>query len=251
MGAVVEAVPASNSLVAYWFTYTPAGDARDWLVAQGDISGPEAALTVYQASGGVFDQPSQVALNPWGEATVRFTDCTNAVFDYASTGGDATGQILLQRLSPDVDCQATLAAAQTTFVTHRNAWLSAEGDWFFEGCVQLGDSESHGAEVFSFAEDTLHFEIENYASTDCSGPMTLQVMDFQVQRMDKQLATLDGEPVIANRVSLVDPDSGQSVKQLFYFDDRGQSVRMTHGILDGPQDEDGFPAELHTLFFNR
>ena len=150
-GLILEVVPSTNTLVAYWFTYTPGGDARDWFVAQGDISGPQAALTVYAASGGVFDQPSDVAVIPWGSATVRFDDCSHATFEYASLGAGASGEILLQRLTPEVSCPATLAAAQTTFVTHDNAWLSAEGNWYFEGCVPLGANESHGAEVFIFA----------------------------------------------------------------------------------------------------
>ena len=38
-GFVFDVIPASNQMVAYWFTYPQDGDGREWFIAQGDISG--------------------------------------------------------------------------------------------------------------------------------------------------------------------------------------------------------------------
>ena len=70
-----------------------------------------------------------------------------------------------------------------------------------------------------------------------------------LQRVDKTTALQDGEAVIANRFLLTDPASGQEIQQLWYVDDRGESPVITHGVLDSPADDEGFPTELHDLFF--
>lgn len=248
-GFSIEVVPTSNSLVAYWFTYTLSGDGPDWFIAVGDISGAEATLTVYETSGGVFDTPSEVSTTVWGTARLAFTNCTTASLEYESTGGEVSGSIPLTRLTPDVSCTQSLTAAQTTFVSRNNRWIDGQGDWVFQGCVSLSANESHGDELFVFEDDTLHFEIDRYDSPDCTGPTTVWIMDFRVRRIDKYTASLNGEAVIVNRVIMVDTETAEETKQIFFFNDDGQPPLMTHGTLDSPPDEDGFPSELPDLFF--
>ena len=76
-------------------------------------------------------------------------------------------------------------------------------------------------------------------------------MDLDIQRVDHTLAMLGGEAVIANRYVLTDPVSGAEIQQLWYVDDSGEIPIISHGVLDSPADEDGFPTELHELFFTR
>jgi hypothetical protein len=65
------------------------------------------------------------------------------------------------------------------------------------------------------------------------------------------MALLAGEQLIADRYVLTDPDTGQTVQQLWYVDDRDEQSITSHGVLDSPIDADGFPSEIHALFFHR
>ena len=125
----------------------------------------------------------------------------------------------------------------------------AQGLWLFEGCVDLGANESHGDERFWFEGNQLRFEIEHYNQAGCQGPMDLQEMRFEVNRVGHGLALYDGQPVIANRTELIDPDSGEEVKQIWYFDDSGDVPRMAHGNFSSGNDILGYPREFHTETF--
>ncbi len=248
-GFVFDIVPASNTLVAYWFTYNGAGDGREWYIAVGDISGAAANIVVYRVEDGVFDQATAVREVEWGSASVVFSDCTHANLDYQSDLDGVGGIIPLQRLTLDVSCLDTLKQAHITFVTQSNSWLDAQGSWLFEGCVELGPSESHGRELFWFDGAALSFEIDHYNSSSCQGPMDVQSMSFELIRVDKTTAILDGDAVIANRVLLKDTTSSEVVKQIFYFDVSDDTARMAHGNFNATLDAEGYPAELHNPVF--
>lgn len=249
-GFSFDVVPESNQLVAYWFTYPEEGGAREWYTAQGDISGDSANLVIYQTGNGVFDQPSEIEIKAVGTAFLEYHSCQSASLDYAFDMTGSSGQIELQRLGTTQFCEQFLAGASLDAVSHSNAWVNLGGEWFFEGCVLLTDGRSHGNEWVTFTETTMTLEIENYDSADCTGPATLQTIDGGLQRVDKTMALLDGEAVIANRYVLTDPVSGTEIRQLWYVDDRGESPVITHGVLDSPADDEGFPTELHSLFFS-
>ena len=71
-------------------------------------------VTIYQNVGGNFAAPPITQASPAGIATLSFSDCTNATFDYAFVDGSGrSGSIPLTRLTPNVTCAAT-AAAKTT-----------------------------------------------------------------------------------------------------------------------------------------
>lgn len=251
-GVIVDIVPDSNQLVAYWFTYPEDGAGREWYIAQGDISGGSASLTVFQTENGIFDTASAITVNAVGSATMRFSACTQATWDYAFDDGGPEGFIELQRLSPDVLCANELPGSATTIVTHGNAWLDLNGVWLFEGCVALEFGDSHGTEVFTFSNNAVHITIDSYQNnTTCQGEPTEQVFEFDLVRRDKTTAFQAGEEVIANRFLFVDPESGEEVKQLIYVDDRGDEPLFSHGIMDSPPDADGFPTELFPAIFTR
>ena len=247
-GFVIDILPLNNLLAAYWFTYPVEGGARDWYLATGDISGDSVELTIYQTESGVFDEASMVETNAVGSASLEFSSCEAASWTYQIDTLGLSGEVPLQRIAPDQMCEQFLATANTDVVSHTNAWVDIRGEWLFEGCVNLEDSESHGNELFTFTETTLILKIDRYSNPDCTGAFSLQTLTLDLQRIDKTMALLDGEDVIANRFIMTDVDSGQEVRQLFYVDDRGDELLLTHGVLDGSTDSEGFPTEIHSLF---
>ncbi|HKJ17778.1 MAG TPA: hypothetical protein VJ984_10540 [Xanthomonadales bacterium] len=250
-GFAFDVVPESNQLVAYWFTYPEAGGAREWYIAQGDINGDSASLVVYQTANGIFDQASTIDLQEVGMAFLTFHSCQSVNLDYQFDGDGAEGVIALQRLGSTRLCEQLRPGASLEAVSSSHSWVNLGGEWVFEGCVALGDNTSHGEERLEFSETSMTLEIDHYQSSDCNGPATTQTLHMNIQRIDQTLAALDGKHVTANRYILTDPASGMEIRQLWYVDDSGQSPLVSHGVLDSPADEDGFPTELHNLFFSR
>jgi hypothetical protein len=248
-GLVFELTPSSNQLAAYWFTYPVEVGVREWYLAVGDISGDSAEFTVYQTANGVFDQASMVETNAVGSAQVNFSSCTEASWVYQIDTLGISGEISLQRIAPDDLCQQFLTSANTTVVSNSNAWVDIRGEWLFEGCVNLENSDSHGNELFIFTDTTVSLKIDRYSQPNCQGSYSQQVMTLDSQRVDKTLAYLDGDEVVANRFIMTDVESGQEIKQLFYVDDQATKLQLTHGLLDSPADNEGFPTELPLLFF--
>ena len=248
-GFALEVVPSSNTMVAYWYTYLQGGNGREWYFSQGSINGDTTNLLVYRAEGGVFDQPDPVLLEEVGTLNLTFTDCLTVEAEYVIEADDFSGIIPLQRLTPDIRCESLRAAAHSTFVTNVERWLDAQGLWLFEGCVELGASESHGDERFWFEGATLRFEIEHFNMAGCQGQIDLQEMSFEMTRVGHAMALLDGQSVISNRVVLKDSTNGQEVKQTFYFEQVGDVDRMAHGNFDSGNDLSGYPREFHNLAF--
>lgn len=85
-----------------WFTYR---DGRQmWLVGSKDLTPGETAVSdipLTLANGSSFGpdfDPDEVVRTPWGTMTLTYSDCNNATVSYASTAGDGSGTIALQRL---------------------------------------------------------------------------------------------------------------------------------------------------------
>jgi len=247
-GLVIEVIPELNTLTAYWFTFGPDGDRREWYIAVGDIEGDTVSLAVYRVEGGIFEQVTMTDEVLWGSAVLNFSSCTTARFEFNSPLSGIAAAYDLVRLTPDVQCASAIPAAHSTFVTTGNRWLDGRGLWEFDTCVNLGPNESHGREVFYFGDATVSFDIDFYNAANCQGPVTVQSLSFDMVRVDKTLAVLEGTQVIANRVLLEDLATGQVVRQIFYFDDSQDNPRMTHGVMDGPVDDESFPNTLHSIF---
>ncbi len=247
-GLVIETMPSSNTLVAFWFTFNEAGGEREWYIALGDINGAVAELSVFVVEDGIFDQANATQEVQWGTARIEFTDCSNGNFEYDSPLQNISGSFGLQRLTPDVSCADNHEQAHVSFVTSSNSWLDAQGSWIFDVCVDLGPAESHGKEEFRFDGASLSFDIDHYNAAGCQGPVDVQRFAFELTRVDKVMSSLEGVPVITNRVLLKDMVSGDVAKQTLYFDVSGSPTIMTHGNFDGGLDADGFPATLHEVF---
>ena len=246
-GMFLETVPSMNLLWGGWYTFNAAGTAREWYTLWGEVSGDRATMTVYRSENGRFDQPGAADLTVWGQAQLRFFSCTTAQLDYQLTATGISGSIPLNRLTPDLDCEASLAQAHSSFVSTDSRWFNVLGDWLFEPCVELGPNESHGQEVFHFDGRQLSFEIDHYRQSGCRGAVEVQRFAFDMERVDTVLAQLNGERVIANRVLLTDA-SGRTVKQIFALRPFAGEWQLTHGRFDGALDPDGFPNELFTIF---
>jgi len=95
-GFVFDVIPATNQMVAYWFTYPQDGEGREWFIAQGDISGARADLVIFQTSGGIFDLPSEVTLDEWGASVLEFSSCTTATWTYESSAGEVASAWIKQ-----------------------------------------------------------------------------------------------------------------------------------------------------------
>ena len=101
-GIFIEVLP-ENRLLAWWFTYNPAGTEQAWFGGVGTYSGNTPVnVPVYQATGGRwipdFD-PSQIVNSPWGTLTFTFTDCSHGSVDFNSTTGYGSGSMSLTRLT--------------------------------------------------------------------------------------------------------------------------------------------------------
>lgn len=120
-GFSLEVVPddaatkaGTGTLVAYWFSFAkgaPGGTNRQrWYQGVGPIDGAEAVLDVYQVTGGVFDDPTTVASEIIGTATVSFESCTAGTLAYSldldgNGSEESANAIALTRLTPDVLCE--------------------------------------------------------------------------------------------------------------------------------------------------
>ena len=97
-GMVIEVNPNSANVFLGWFTYAAEGGALDapgqrWFTAQHPyvVGDRTFALDLYETTGGVFDQAGAAQTSQVGTATLTYTSCSNADFDYAFTAGDLEG----------------------------------------------------------------------------------------------------------------------------------------------------------------
>ncbi len=117
-GFLLDVVVAQDppQIALYWFTYSSeAGgpEAQRWFVAQGAYQPGDSSvvLDVFMVIGGAFNaRPPDPELVTVGVADLEFLSCTEANFTYdinldADDSQHVTGEIPIQRLSPDVECE--------------------------------------------------------------------------------------------------------------------------------------------------
>jgi hypothetical protein len=112
-GLTIDVNPGSGTVFVAWYTYAPTGvgagvAGQRWYTAQPTSFTPGARsipLTIYETTGGVFDQPAvpgarTVAV---GTATLAFQSCSAATWSFTFTGGSSSGSsgtIALKRVGP-------------------------------------------------------------------------------------------------------------------------------------------------------
>jgi len=115
-GLMINVDPADAQVFVGWFTYALNGEGQGasgqrWFSAQGGytVGSTSMDLTLYASTGGTFDSDDTiVTTQPVGTATLTYTSCTAATFEYAFTSGELSGQsgtITLTRLeAPLASC---------------------------------------------------------------------------------------------------------------------------------------------------
>jgi hypothetical protein len=120
-GVLVEINPDNAYAFVGWYTYALSGQTsgasgQRWITAQAPYTNGAGTvdLTLYDTTGGTFDSDdTTVTTTPIGTATLTFTGCTSATFDYTITSGELAGQsdtIPLSRLGS--------APASCSTITH-------------------------------------------------------------------------------------------------------------------------------------
>ncbi len=97
-GVLLEYVPASNVLVAYWFTFGFQGEDQLWLIGSGTPNGNRVTLELLKPEGGRLDHPQPVTKPSWGEMTIEFADCNRARVFFNGALEGKSGRVDLVRL---------------------------------------------------------------------------------------------------------------------------------------------------------
>jgi hypothetical protein len=114
-GFLITVFPVRKEVFLAWFTYDTERPPEDvtallgepghrWLTAQGPYDGDTANLTIFVTEGGVFDAAEPAATtDPAGDGTmtIEFADCTEGLVNYEITSLDISGEIPIQRITPD------------------------------------------------------------------------------------------------------------------------------------------------------
>jgi hypothetical protein len=114
-GFLITVFPDRKEMFLAWFTYDTERPPEEvtamlgepghrWLTAQGTYQGDTANLTIYVTEGGVFDAAEPVAeTDPAGDGTMtlEFADCTEGLVNYEITSLGISGEIPIQRITPD------------------------------------------------------------------------------------------------------------------------------------------------------
>ena len=122
-GAQFMTQPAQNRLLGFFYTYDLEGDELVWYhfdscnsapgadvcATPGEFDGISAEVTIYRASGGVFNDPTPASLSAVGSGTIELLDCDHAMV--TADFGNGAGTVVLDytRLGDRVACSAALA----------------------------------------------------------------------------------------------------------------------------------------------
>lgn len=120
-GFLFDVEPVSRLMFVAWFTFQTSpptnviklgAPEHRWLTIQGFYSGATAPLTVFQTTGGVFNNGQAVTNTQVGTATITFTSCTNATVNFTLTNPPLSGTIPIVKLLPGSDalCRSLSAA---------------------------------------------------------------------------------------------------------------------------------------------
>jgi hypothetical protein len=139
-GQLVDVEPESKLLFLSWFTFTDGASAdpneQHWFTAQGNYSGENADLVVYETLGGRFDDPQAVSTNAVGQATLSFSDCANGQLDYTVDKWGLQGSFPLQRAIPGTEnvCEERTGTATEPLEPNDGR----DGAWFDEATPGQG-----------------------------------------------------------------------------------------------------------------
>jgi hypothetical protein len=131
-GQLIDIEPESEFIFLAWFAYTEDGsenpNQQHWFTAQGNYSGNQATLPVYETLGGKFDDPAEVTSTPVGTIELEFDDCANGQASYAIDSWETTGSFPLTRVIPGTEnvCLGLAGADQSDLVENDGR----DGAWY-------------------------------------------------------------------------------------------------------------------------
>jgi len=130
-GLFLEVLPG-DQLLAWWFTFDPAGKHQAWFGGVGPIAGTDATVVAASTTGGRwipnFD-PSKIVNSLWGTLKFTFSDCNHGRVDFDSgVSGYASGHMDLTRLTlpAGLACPATSTPADPNFKSFSGAWFDPQ-----------------------------------------------------------------------------------------------------------------------------
>ena len=118
-GLLFDIDPVTEYMFVAWFTFTEEASAEPyeqrWLTAQGEYSGNQAELVLYETLGGEFNDPTVVATLPIGTLTLVFGGCEDAQATYRIETEGLEGAFPLARAIPDsaTVCKDLVSEAST------------------------------------------------------------------------------------------------------------------------------------------
>jgi hypothetical protein len=81
-GFFIDVDTAARIVALGWYTAHPQTGAREWFTALGSYTGDKATLTVYRTNNIQFIRPGTGSTTAAGTATLRFSGCDRAYFEY-------------------------------------------------------------------------------------------------------------------------------------------------------------------------
>lgn len=228
-GLLLDIDPVTEYMFVAWFTFTPEDSAQPfeqrWLTAQGEYSGNQAELVLYETLGGEFNQPITVETLPIGTLTLVFGGCEDGYASYRIDDEGIEGEFPLIRAIPGSGsvCQDLVseASAETDFATQSiginsgldGAWYDRDtsgqgflidanpdpvnGNFLFIAWFTFGDTNASGQWWLTVqgAYDVTPAEVTIYETTGGSfdDPRTVEtspVGEMQVDFIDCNNATL-------------------------------------------------------------
>lgn len=221
-GLTVERIDAGRALL-FWHAFDPHGQPLTLYIearVEGDTLRGEA-LTPQGMRFGVFD-PQTLELPEWGEVSLQFSDCGNAVLRWRSPlPGYGEGEARLQRLLPLSDPGCSLSAP---------AGLVGMDGFEVSGSLR-GD--------FTFSErDGAHWALGVTGHVDQAGVLRATVEPYPAARLS-ETPVLIGEPLPSA--------SGRAALRVRYLRDRlGDLLDRVYGEETGTAEGGELALQLRT-----
>ncbi len=111
-GILIDVFPVSDLFFAAWFTYEDStinpeitanigSPEHRWFTAQGELGeGNSVELTIFNVSGGIFNDPMAVGATAVGNMTITFDDCSAGSLHFEFNEG-VSGTIPIERIASD------------------------------------------------------------------------------------------------------------------------------------------------------
>ncbi len=119
-GFLIDVRPADQFIFAAWFTHDVNDESRPesdngsrWFTVAGNYTADVAELSLFETTGGLFDNPQTVTTSAVGTLTFQFSDCGSGVVNYEFTDGSGlNGEFPIQRAVPGTESLCESLAGQ-------------------------------------------------------------------------------------------------------------------------------------------